>query len=120
MDNIELAMTPQDINKELTNHKALDAVIIDVIHLTSITDTIIVCSATSTTHAQTLADKITTLSKTKYKEKGVHVEGAKEGTWILVQTKSCIIHIFTEEKRKLYDIEKLWKITPTEQGEISE
>jgi ribosome-associated protein len=105
-------MDSKKIEQELINNKGFDTARIDVTLLTSITDTIIVCSATSTKHAQTLADKIIRLGKNN-QEKGIHTEGYREGNWILVETSTAITHIFTEEKRKLYDIEKLWSITPS-------
>ncbi len=110
-------MNTTEIEHELINAKAIAPVIIDVRHLTTITDSIIVCSASSTRHAQTLSDKITRIGK-KNGLKEIHVEGQEQGDWILVEIGDCIVHIFTEEKREYYDIEKLWSIRPNDEKEI--
>ena len=109
-------MNIKEIEQELINAKAIEPVIMDVRHLTSIADHIIVCSATSTKHAQTLSDKITRAGK-KNGFKETHVEGQEQGDWILVEIGDCIVHIFTQEKREYYDMEKLWNIRPDDQKE---
>jgi ribosome-associated protein len=65
------------------------------------------CTATSTTHVKALTDEI----EFKLKEQGVtpsHIEGHKASGWILMDSGSVIIHIFTQEAREFYALERLW------------
>lgn len=92
----------------LEDIKALDILTIDLMGESSLADFIVVCSATSTAHAQGIHDRLHFVLK----EKGLYplgVEGAQEGDWILMDYNDIIVHIFLEDLREEYAIEDLHK-----------
>lgn len=94
------------IVREIWEKKGFNVVGIDISRVSNIADFLIICSATSRKHSQTIADEIE--KKAKLLKKPISIEGYSIGDWILVDIGSIIIHIFTEETRDLYDIEGLW------------
>jgi ribosome-associated protein len=92
---------------ELDNAKAKDITVLEVGHLTSITDTMAFCTGTSTRHLQSIASKIADAAK-KTKNPPLSIEGDSGSDWILVDLGDAIVHIMLKEARELYDIERLW------------
>lgn len=93
------------------NKKAEEPVILDLRGLTSLADYFVILTATSETHARTIADEI----KKKLKEKGVvpvSTEGYDTANWILLDYGDVIVHIFKPEVRELYNLESLWMDAP--------
>jgi len=99
------------IVEQIWEKKGFNVVAIDISAVSSIADFLILCSATSSRHSQTIADEIE--KNAKMLKKTVSVEGYQKGDWILVDMGSLIIHIFTEETRDLYDLEGLWHGSPS-------
>ena len=101
-----------DIAKEVRtlalDKKAENLLILDLRGLTSITDYFVICSGTSSRHTRTIAEEITKTMKKKIKFPGVHTEGVQEGSWIVIDYIDIIVHIFDEETREKYQLEKLW------------
>ncbi len=96
-----------DIIPLLEDHKAKDIIVLDVSHITDITDSMIICTANSNRHSKTLAEYVVVAAK----KKGIAVlgvEGEKEGEWILIDLVDVIIHIMLPNVRELYNLEKLW------------
>lgn len=91
--------------------KAEDIQVLDLTTLGSITDYFVVCSGRSSRQTQAIADRIQEVLR----EAGVrpgHVEGYASGEWILMDYVDFVVHIFTEEKRAYYALEKLWSDAP--------
>ncbi|MBX9587460.1 MAG: ribosome silencing factor [Gammaproteobacteria bacterium] len=91
----------------LDDYKALNVVEIDVRKLTSIADTMIICSGTSTRHLKTMSEQVVKRAK----ENGViplGVEGEDSAEWILVDLSDVIVHIMQPSAREFYSLEKLW------------
>jgi ribosome-associated protein len=81
------------------------------------TDYFVLCSGTNPKQVQAIADEV----ERRLKTAGVrptHVEGYKQGEWILVDYVDFVVHVFSEKARKFYDLERLWKtakrLEPTE------
>ena len=75
--------------------------------LTTLADYFVICSATSTTQIKALADECERVLKLAG-EAPHHIEGHRGGTWVLLDFSSVVIHIFNDEARKFYDLERLW------------
>lgn len=87
--------------------KARDVRILDVEGISMVTDSFVVCSANSNTQVKAIADHIEEeLGKDGVKM--LHKEGYREGRWILMDFGTCIVHIFVEEEREFYNLERLW------------
>jgi len=92
--------------------KALDLVVLDVQSLSSVTDFFLVCSGRSTTHVATIAEAI----RDELKADGVrplHVEGVAESGWVLLDFGDVLMHVFLEETRVYYALERLWGDAPS-------
>jgi len=89
------------------DRKALDVVALDVSELTSYADTFIITTATSDRHARAIADAIRE-AETASSSKPLGVEGYEEARWVLIDLGDVIVHVFLEEVREAYDLERLW------------
>ena len=104
-------MTPKEIALEcvraLDAKKGRDIKLLETGELTTLADYFVICSATSTTQIKALADA----GEKALKDAGEpphHIEGHRGGTWVLLDFSSVVVHIFNEEARKFYDLERLW------------
>lgn len=89
--------------------KAVNLKILDLGGTCSFTDFFLICSATSTRHAQAISDAIAQEMAQKSGIRPSHLEGYRQGEWILMDYLSFVVHIFTERMREFYDLERLWK-----------
>lgn len=97
--------------KIVLDKKAYDLVVLDLKEYTSVTDYFIICSASSTTQVQAIADEITEkLKKNNVVSNGI--EGYSNARWVLIDFADLVIHIFHEEARRFYDLERLWGNAP--------
>ena len=102
----------------LDNNKAKNIVSIDLQKKSHIADFMIIASGTSSRHLQSLSENLVT----ELKKIGVincRIEGKESSDWKLVDAIDIIIHIFNPEKRKFYDLEKMWsELIPKEKALI--
>jgi ribosome-associated protein len=99
--------------------KAFELDVLAVGQLTSIADYFILCSATSERQSQAIADSVVG----RLRDDGVRpllIEGATPGRWILLDYGDFIFHIFTEDCRRFYGLERLWGDAPNVTAELSE
>ena len=97
----EIIITTLDLNK------AEDIVTINLKDKSSIADYMIIASGTSSRHIQSLSEQVLE----KLKDNGIKdskIEGKESGEWKLVDGIDLIVHIFHPEKRKFYELEKIW------------
>lgn len=99
--------------------KALDLDVLEVGELTSIADYFILCSATSERQAQAIADNVVERVRAEDKLKPLLVEGSTPGRWILIDFGDFIVHVFTEETRRFYGLERLWGDAPNVTAEFT-
>ena len=108
----------QIIIHTLDNNKAQDIVSIDLKDKSSMADYMIIASGTSSRHIQSLSEQILN----KLKDNGIKnskIEGKDSNEWKLVDGIDLIIHIFHPEKRKFYELEKIWsELIPKEKVSI--
>ena len=95
------------IIKRLDSNKALDIIAIDLEGKSSIADYMIIASGTSSRHIQALSEQV----YEELKSNGISnckIEGKDSNDWKLVDGIDLIVHIFNPEKRKFYELEKMW------------
>ena len=93
--------------KTLDSNKALDIVSIDLANKSSIADYMIIASGTSSRHIQALSEQVLE----QFKNNGIincKIEGSESNDWKLIDGIDLIVHIFNPEKRKFYELEKMW------------
>ena len=91
----------------LDSNKALDIISIDLKNKSSMADYMIIASGNSSRHIQALSEQV--LEKLKANGvKNSKIEGKESGDWKLVDGIDLIVHIFNPEKRKFYELEKMW------------
>ena len=96
-----------ELAAEADAKKALDIRVLDLRGVASFTDFFVIASGTSDRHARTIADAV--LEKAhRLEEQPLGVEGKELGRWILVDLGEVVLHIFQEEVRAYYDLERLW------------
>lgn len=91
----------------LDNKKGRRITVLEVGELTSISDYFVIASGGSAAQVKAMADEV----EEKLREAGytpVHMEGYQVATWILLDYSDVVVHIFLEETREFYDIERLW------------
>ena len=96
-----------NIKKILNDGKAENIVSIPLEGKSSIADYMIIANGTSSRHITALSNQIST----KLKKLGLQIfsiEGQREGNWILVDAGDVIIHLFREEVREFYNLDKMW------------
>ncbi|MHB8064665.1 MAG: ribosome silencing factor [Ruminiclostridium sp.] len=87
--------------------KGTDISIIDIQNITEIADYFVICSGTSTTHIKTIADEIDT-QLDKIGLEVYHKEGYDTARWILLDYADVVVHVFHQEDRDFYKLERLW------------
>ena len=91
----------------LDSNKALDIVSINLENKSSMADHLIIASGTSSRHIQALSEIVLE----KFKTNGISnckIEGINSNDWKLIDGIDVVVHIFNPEKRKFYDLEKMW------------
>jgi len=92
--------------------RAGDLVVLDVQRVSSVTDYFLICSGKSTTHLETITDAI----RAELRGEGVnvlHAEGLAESGWVLLDYGDVLMHVFLEDTRLYYALERLWGDAPT-------
>lgn len=91
--------------------RANNVVILDLRGLSSITDFFVICSGNSDRHVEGIANNIEEKLE-EHSTKLWHREGGRKATWILLDYIDAIVHVFTEEVRDFYGLERLWGDAP--------
>ena len=95
------------IVKALDDKKGNDIQVIKIEELTIVADYFVICTANSNTHVRSLADEV----EYQLEEAGIkadHIEGRATG-WVLLEYRGVVVHIFLEESRNYYNLERLWE-----------
>ena len=94
--------------KALDSKKALDIKVIKIQDISAIADYFVIATGTSSTHVKALADEF----EAQLDEAGIsvsHVEGYRSNSWILLDYVDVVVHVFSDEAREYYDLERLWQ-----------
>lgn len=92
--------------------KAIDLVTYDVREITSIADTMVICTGRSNRHVKSIAENVVTQAKAN-KVKYIRMEGQQEGEWVIVDLGDVVVHVMLPATRAFYHLEDLW--APIEQ-----
>ncbi|HHT14783.1 MAG: ribosome silencing factor [Christensenellales bacterium] len=104
MDPKQKALT---IAQALFDRKAQDITVLHVAPLTTLADYLVIASGFNHLQVKGLADYVTDMTE----EKGFDLrrtEGVSEGAWVVIDYADVIVHIFRQEEREYYNLEKLW------------
>jgi len=103
-----LADLAQQIASILYEKKARDIIALNVGHLTVITDYMVIATGRSAMQVKALADEI----DDRLAAQGIDLrrcEGANEGRWVVMDYGSVLVHLFHQEERAYYNLERLWE-----------
>ncbi|HEY0787475.1 MAG TPA: ribosome silencing factor [Thermoanaerobaculia bacterium] len=98
--------------------KAFELDVLSVGELTSIADYFILCSASNERQTKAIADAVEERLREEHGARPLYVEGTNIGRWVLMDYGDFIIHVFTEECRRFYSLERLWGDAPNSTAEF--
>ena len=93
--------------KALVDKKAKDVKVLRTTEHTVLADYFVICNGTSSTHIKALVDEVDKLLS-EAGEPPIRREGLRSDIWVLMDFGSVIVHVFTDEVRKFYNLERLW------------
>lgn len=102
----ELAMLAA---KALSDKKALNIQAVEIGDLTTLADYFVFATGSSNTQINALVDNVEKVLHEQADEEPLHREGYRGGTWVLLDYGCIAVHVFSDEARKFYDLERLWK-----------
>lgn len=92
--------------------QAVDVVVLDVAELLSITDYFVICSTSSSRQAKTVIEAVEERVRKDLDLRPVRREGEADAGWWLLDYVDVVVHVFGEEERAYYDLERLWSDAP--------
>jgi len=93
---------------EASERKATDIVLLDVSHISSITDVLVIASCSNSRQIKAIAEAVEEILKKRYGLRLFHVDGLSGCNWVVLDYGDVILHLFLEAFRELYDLEGLW------------
>lgn len=94
----------------LEDLKGADIRVLDVRELTTITDTMIICTGSSSRHVKALAQAVADQMR-ECLGRSANLQGAEESEWVLVDLGETVVHVMQAQSRAFYQLEKLWDIS---------
>lgn len=94
--------------KAISSKKGLNIKLIEIGDISSLADYMVIATGTSSTHVKAIADEV----EYQLDEAGIsvsHIEGYRSNSWILLDYVDVIVHIFSDEAREFYYLERLWQ-----------
>lgn len=92
----------------LLDKKGEDVRVIDIAHISTIADYFVIASGNNPNHVSALVDNVEEqLAKAGYTD--CQVEGMRNSSWVLIDYKDVVIHVFSQDDRRFYDLERMWR-----------
>ena len=104
MNSYELAVV---LARALDSKKGQDIRVLKTEELTTLADYFVLCTASSNTQVKAMSDACEEAAE-KNGERAHLLEGHRDGAWLMMDFSSVVVHVFTDEARKFYDLERLW------------
>ncbi len=101
--------TAEKISEILDSKKGIDIQIVDLAGKTIIADYFVIATGTSKPHIRALVEEVEIKMRDEHGLQPLHTEGRESGRWILIDYGSVVVHVFHEEDRAFYSLEKLWQ-----------
>ncbi len=92
--------------------KAKDTIILELSEVSGFADYFVICSGENQPQVKAIANAIDEFFSKKFKMEPLGVEGLQQGRWVLMDYGDIIVHIFNDEARSFYELEKLWIDAP--------
>ena len=96
-----------NVTKALDEKKGMDIKLLKIDRVSSLADYFLICTGTSNTHVKTLCDYAQYVME-EMGEPMLGREGHRGNSWELLDFGSVVVHVFTDDARKFYDLERLW------------
>jgi ribosome-associated protein len=109
MDSRKLALLCREL---ADNKKAENITILDVRHLSSVTDYFVIASGTSEPHLRAVVDEVTDRLRKEHELKPRAIDGTLQAAWIVLDYFDVIVHVMRQDIRERYDLETLWGDAP--------
>lgn len=97
-----------NIVKAADDKKAADIKVLDLHEVSVVTDYFVICTGTSSTQTKAIADNIEEKLEKEQNLRLLRREGYSQGSWVLLDYGSVVVHIFKPEEREFYNLERLW------------
>lgn len=111
MDDLKKRKIPTEVKKVVSimlDKKAEKVMVLKLKGISEITDFMIIGTGNSSRQNTAIAEEIQRVLRKEFKLKAFSVEGEQEAEWVLLDYIDFIVHIFSDETRKKYSLEKLW------------
>ena len=95
--------------RALSDKKGKEIRVLEIAELTTLADYFVLATGASNTQINALVDNVEKVLAEEAGEQPLHREGYRGGTWVLMDFGSLVVHVFTAEARKFYDLERLWQ-----------
>jgi ribosome-associated protein len=96
----------------LEDGKAVDIVVLELAKLTTMTDYFVIAHGANTRQVQALAKAVEEHLREAFQIRPHHVEGLSAGQWVLMDYGFVIVHVFLEDRRGYYSLERIWMDAP--------
>ena len=104
-------MNPKEVAaiaaRAMDDKKGVDITLLEITEVTTLADHFLICTGTSNTHVKALCDAVEE-ALDNAGEPAIRREGHRSGTWVLLDYGCLVVHVFIEETRQFYDLERLW------------
>jgi len=92
--------------------KADDTIVLDVAEVLSITELFVITSAPNERLVKAIVDEVERVVKERHRVSPLRVEGLSDARWVLMDYGDFVVHVFLDEVRRYYDLERLWSDVP--------